>query len=126
MRIVIAGCRDYCNYDEAKKYIDICLSTLEEKDDIIIVSGCANGADSIGEIYAREKGYSVEKYPPDWKRYGKGAGLIRNKKMVDICDRIICFWDGKSRGTRSTIEYANICNKPVEIINISKRKPPSK
>ena len=41
-RIVIAGCRDYNNYDEAKEYIDLCLSNIRKTNEIIIVSGCAS------------------------------------------------------------------------------------
>ena len=66
-KIVIAGCRDYNNYDEAKSYIDFCLSAIRKENNIVIVSGCASGADSIGERYAEENGFEIEKYPADWK-----------------------------------------------------------
>ena len=48
-RVVIAGCRDYTNYDEAKVFIDYCLSNIRKENEIIIVSGCSRGADAIGE-----------------------------------------------------------------------------
>ena len=51
-RIVIAGCRNYNNYDEAKEFIDNCLIDINKENEIIIVSGCASGADAIGERYA--------------------------------------------------------------------------
>jgi len=35
--------------------------------------------------------------------------------MVEIADRIIAFWDGKSRGTASVIEYAKEIGKPIEV-----------
>lgn len=115
MRVVIAGCRDYCNYDEAKAYIDCCLSDIEKEDEIIIVSGCASGADAIGLRYAKESGFKVEKYLADWKKYGKSAGPIRNKQMAEVCDRVICFWDGESKGTKSMIDLAKKYEKPVYI-----------
>ena len=117
-RVVIAGCRDYDNYEEAKLYIDFCLSNIRKGYDIIIVSGCASGADAIGERYAEENGLKVEKYPADWKRYGRSAGPKRNKQMAEISDYVICFWDGKSKGTKSMIDYARECNKPVKIKTI--------
>ena len=49
----------------------------------------------------------MKKYLPDWERYGKSAGPLRNKIMVDKADFIICFWNGKSRGTASTVRYAS-------------------
>lgn len=117
-RVVIAGCRDYNNYDEAKLYIDFCLSNIRRENDIVIVSGCASGADAIGERYARQNGFKVEKYPANWGKYGRGAGPMRNRQMAEVCDYVICFWDGKSRGTKSMIEFARECNKPVKIKRI--------
>ena len=114
-RVVIAGCRDYNNYYEAKEYIDFCLSNIRNENEIVILSGCASGADAIGERYAKENGFLVEKHPADWKTYGKSAGPRRNQQMVDICDFVICFWDEKSRGTRSIIEYAKKYKKPIRI-----------
>lgn len=117
-RVVIAGCRDYNNYEKAKSYIDFCLSNIRKEYDIIILSGCASGADSIGERYAEENGSMVEKYPADWKRYGRSAGPRRNKQMAEICDYVICLWDGKSKGTKSMIDYAKKYNKPIKIKTI--------
>lgn len=114
-RVVIAGCRDYNNYDEAKHFIDFCLSRMRKENEIIIVSGCANGADAIGERYAEENEFKVEKHPADWKTYGRSAGPRRNKQMAEISDCVICFWDEKSKGTKSMIDYAKRCNKPVKI-----------
>ncbi len=117
-RVVIAGCRDYNNYDEAKNYIDFCLSNIRKESTIIIVSGCASGADAIGERYAKENGFKVEKYPADWKTYGKSAGPRRNNQMAEISNFVICFWDGKSKGTMSMIKYANFYNKPIRVKRI--------
>lgn len=117
-RVVVAGCRDYDNYDEAKAYIDICLSDIRKRNEIIIVLGGAKGADSLGERYAEENGFKVEKYPADWVRYGISAGPRRNRQMAEISDYVICFWDGESRGTRSMIESARKFGKPVKIKRI--------
>ncbi len=114
-RVVIAGCRNYDNYEQAKVYIDSCLFDIQKESNIIIVSGGAKGADAIGERYAKDKGFAVEKYPANWRAYGKGAGPKRNKQMAEISDLIICFWDGKSKGTKSMIDYARKYGKPVKI-----------
>ncbi len=114
-RVVIAGCRDYTKYNEAKEYIDYCLCNIRKENEIIIISGGARGADAIGEQYAKENGFRVEIYPAQWKKYGRSAGPKRNEEMAKICDCVICFWDGKSRGTKSMIEYAKKHNKPIRI-----------
>lgn len=117
-RVVIAGCRDYENYKEAKEYIDFCLYEIRKENEIIIVSGGATGADSLGERYAEENGYKIEKHPAEWSKFGKRAGPIRNKQMAEIGDYVICFWNGKSRGTKSMIDFAKVLKKPIKIKKI--------
>ena len=117
-RVVIAGCRYYNNYAQAKIYIDLCLSNIRKEHDIIIVSGGASGADALGERYAKENGFEIERYPADWLKYGRSAGPRRNKQMADVADFVICFWNGKSKGTMSMIDYAKKSNKPVRIKKI--------
>ena len=114
-RVVIAGCRDYNNYDEAKEFIDYCLSRIRKENEIIIVSGGARGADALGERYAKENGFKTELYPADWEKYGKSAGPKRNEQMAKVADCVICFWDRKSLGTKSMIGFAKEYNKPIRI-----------
>ena len=117
-RVVVAGCRNYKKYDEAKAYIDFCISNIRKENEIVIVSGCASGADALGERYAKENGLRLEKYPAEWKKYGNRAGPRRNEQMAQFCDYVICFWDYKSNGTKSMIEYAQKYNKPIRIKKI--------
>jgi len=117
-RVVVAGCRNYNEYDEAKAYIDFCISNIRKENEIVIVSGCASGADALGERYAKENGLRLEKYPAEWKKYGNRAGPRRNEQMAQVCDYVICFWDYKSNGTKSMIEYARKYNKPIKIKKI--------
>ena len=104
MKITIGGCRDYNNYDEFKKFVDDYIEKMNIDDEIVIVSGHCSGVDMMAEKYAEEKGFVTEIFPADWKRYGRAAGPVRNKIMVDKCDRVIAFWDNKSRGTASLIK----------------------
>jgi len=117
-RVVIAGCRDYNNYQEAKEYIDFCISKIRNKYTLIFVLGGCKGADLLGERYAIENDWKIEKYPADWKKYGKGAGPKRNQQMAEVGDYIICFWDGKSKGTKSIIDFATQMGKPIKIKKI--------
>lgn len=118
-RIVVAGCRDFEDYGFAKEKIDVCISNIKEKYSLIFVSGGCKGADMIGERYAKENGYKLERYTADWERYGKSAGPKRNKEMAKVSDFVICFWDGKSRGTKSMINFAKTYKKPIKIIKIN-------
>ncbi len=59
-RVVIAGCRDYNNYAEAKQYIDFCLSNIRKENNIVIVSGGACGADAIMVMASRNRSVSTQ------------------------------------------------------------------
>ncbi|KKK86431.1 hypothetical protein LCGC14_2763330, partial [marine sediment metagenome] len=49
----------------------------------VVIHGAARGADSLADLYARQNGLETEVYPADWDKYGKGAGPVRNKQMLD-------------------------------------------
>ena len=81
----------------------------------IIVSGGADGVDSWAEDAARKYGLRVEIIEPDWKKYGRRAGMIRNQEIVVACTRLVAFWDGLSKGTADSVEKARKVGKPVEV-----------
>lgn len=114
MKVIIAGGRDFNNYDLLKEKCDIILSN---QDEVIIVSGRASGADSLGERYAKEKGFKTELFPADWKKYGKSAGYVRNSEMAEVAESLIAFWDGRSRGTKHMIDIAKNKGLKVRIVN---------
>ena len=103
MKVIIAGGRDFDNYEKLRSYCDY---LLQNKDEIEIVSGCARGADKLGERYAEERGYPIKRFPADWGTHGKSAGYLRNEEMADYADALIAFWDGSSRGTQHMINIA--------------------
>ena len=114
-RVLIAGSRVFTDYEQARDYIDFCISKIRKENKVIIVSGGAKGADLLGERYAKENGFKIEKYLPDWGKYGKSAGVKRNKTMVEISDYVICFWNGMSKGTKSTIDFSKRLEKPLKV-----------
>ena len=81
-----------------------------------IVSGGAVGVDSCAAEYAKKNGLKLTVFLPQYERYGRAAPMARNKKIVDYADKIIAFWDGKSKGTLSVIKYAEKTGKLCEII----------
>lgn len=103
-RIIIAGGRDFQDYATMQQTMDHLLVNVREE--IVIISGKARGADTLGERYAHERGYTVREFPADWKLHGKAAGYIRNEEMARNADALVAFWDGKSRGTKNMLEIA--------------------
>ena len=101
-RVIIAGGRTFNNYPQLVKDCDAYLTDKEN----VILTGCAKGADALGERYALERGYAVERYPANWGEYGKKAGYIRNVDMANNADTLIAFWNDTSKGTKHMIDIA--------------------
>lgn len=119
-RIVVAGCRNFTDYEKVKKRLEIELEVLGSR--LVIVSGGAAGADSLGERFAKEHNLEIERFPADWKKYGKAAGPIRNEQMAQVADMVIAFWDGKSKGTENMLRMANKygVKMDVQLVRIDK------
>lgn len=114
-KIVIGGCRDYNNYTVFKAFVTQCLSQIKHTKNISIISGHCSGVDTMAEQFAKEHQYPIEIYPAEWKKYGRAAGPKRNRIMVDAADMVIAFWDKKSKGTKSLLEYAQKEDKKIYI-----------
>lgn len=112
IKVIVAGGRDFNDYILLRNKLDVILAGRE----VEIVSGCARGADSLGEKYAAEMGFPVAKFPADWDKDGKRAGFIRNERMAKYATHCVCFWDGVSRGTKSMIELAEKYKLPTRVI----------
>ena len=81
-KVVIGGCLDYTDYVFFRSRIDEILR--DKTDEIIILSGHCSGVDLMGERYAMENGFQIELFLPEWKKYGRAAGPIRNKKWWNV------------------------------------------
>lgn len=106
-RVIIAGTRYFNDYSLLKETSDRLLADkITAGYSIVIVSGGCAGADLLGERYAKENGYSIDRYPAEWQKYGRKAGIMRNAVMADNADALIAYWDGISRGTKNMIDEA--------------------
>lgn len=121
MRILITGSRDWddrltiiralsefvsCHaekgYDSQGNFVDWLTPNWT------LVSGnCPTGADVICEDYAVGRFWNLELHPADWEKYGRAAGPIRNKEMVDLGANVcFAFIKNKSRGATGTVNLA--------------------
>ena len=121
MRIVIAGSRGFEDYALLEQTLEHILDKHIEP--VELVSGHAKGADLLAERFAKENDLPIHIIKPDWKTYGRAAGPIRNRQMLDYAmeelSLVVAFWDGKSKGTKNTIDTAKSLGIPVEIILFS-------
>lgn len=113
-KVIIAGGRNFDNYE---LLVNKSTFFLQDKENIEIISGTANGADNLGENYAKLMGYGVKRFPANWTLFGKSAGYRRNKEMAEYADALIVFWDGKSKGSKHMIDLAKKMNLKIRIIN---------
>ena len=106
MKVAIVGSRNV-EIDNLEKYI----RGYDE-----IVSGGAKGVDLCAKEYAQRNGLKYTEFLPQYEHYGRAAPLKRNEEIVKYADMIFVFWDGKSRGSKYTIDYAKKLKKEISII----------
>jgi len=103
MRILICGDRNWNDVDFIFKQ----LKTMPS--DTIVIEGEARGADKQSAIAAELCGMKIERYPAKWSEYGRAAGPIRNKEMLNAKPNIVwAFHDDleNSKGTANMMAQA--------------------
>lgn len=120
MNLGLVGSRDFHDYNKFHDKIFNILDELEDFEVETIVSGGAFGTDKMAEKLADEYNYEKLILRPDWKQYGRGAGILRNTDIVENSDRIIVFVKNQSVGTWDTIQKAKDKCIPVHIVEVDK------
>jgi hypothetical protein len=123
MRLAIIGLRtatDYAILDGvmARHFT----APMGKQDDTVetivteVISGGAAGADTLGARWATERQIKLTVFKPDWNRFGKRAGFVRNEDIVAAADVVLAIWDGSSKGTQNSLSIAKRLKKPTIII----------
>jgi len=113
MKVIIAGSRDFNDYELLSKTVNESNIKITE-----IISGTARGADRLGERYAKENKIEIKRFPAEWEKFGRQAGYLRNKQMAEYGDALIAFRIDKSKGTSHMIELARKNNLQVIVVEI--------
>ncbi len=106
--MIVAGGRDVDNYHAVEH---ACVASGFDITEV--VSGCARGADYLGEVFASHCGLQVKRFPADWVTHGRAAGPIRNRQMAEYAEALVLVWDGKSLGSASMRREAQKCGLPI-------------
>ena len=103
-KIGIIGTRRRNSSEAFKKIKEAFLEEYEEGD-YIVSGGCPKGGDRCAEQIAKNHGIPITIYFPDWKKHGRGAGLVRNTEISSSSDVLIaCVAKDRKGGTEDTIK----------------------
>lgn len=113
MRLIVAGPRDFWNFE----FIVGKIKYYTQNVDWSLVCGDAPGVDNVAKNYAIANGIDVDLFPANWDELGKAAGPIRNKEMADNADALLAF-DNGSPGTADMVKQAREKGLTVKIVKI--------
>ncbi|MBF1491440.1 MAG: DUF2493 domain-containing protein [Prevotella pallens] len=114
MKIAIIGSRECSNIDFAGNLETV----LNVSKDDTIISGGAKGIDTLAANYAKENNLNLIEFLPDYKKNGRAATFIRNREIVDNSNVVVAFWNGNSKGTKYTLDYARKKEKRIIVVSI--------
>ena len=112
MKVLVCGSRNFVKPDIIRQALRALTGDVE------IIHGAASGADSLADMYARLVGFRISRFPANWAEFGKAAGYIRNKQMLDEKpDLVIAFVrdPNNSPGTANMVLQALCAGVKVEV-----------
>ena len=118
MKILVCGGRNYLNYEYLALTLDDIIRQTHYPYECTILQGGAKGTDFLAKVYANQWDCEMKEYPANWKKYGKGAGPIRNQQMLDEGkpDLVVAFPGGV--GTADMIRRSKKAG--IEVIEVGK------
>ena len=110
MKVAIVGSRHFSEPDRVSDYVNALPRTAS------IITGSASGVDAAATKAARAKGIAVQVIPASFDEVADAAkSAARNQRLIDACDVLVAFWDGRSKGTRNTVDRALESGKEVHV-----------
>ena len=109
---MIVGITGSRTITDKKRIEEILTTLLDDLSNIpsAFITGGAHGVDRISTAILKQMGWDVITIQPLHRvvnmNYSPKLYLGRNRQIVDNSDLLIAIWDGKSRGTKYTIDYA--------------------
>lgn len=105
-KVIVAGGRDFTDYEFMRESLGnlLWMEDFCGDSDIKIISGMADGADTLAIRFADEFELTRILFPANWKQHHRMAGFLRNEDMMEVATHLVAFWDGKSKGTQHIIE----------------------
>ena len=96
---------------------DTLLALADEFPAAVWAHGGAIGFDTQVAEVATERGILQQKHLPDYRKYGRGAPLARNRLIVNGADLLIACYDWRLKGgTAFTVRVAMEKGVPVRVL----------
>lgn len=127
-KVIVAGGRDFDDYKMMRqKLFELFNNNKFFVGNIVkIISGMADGADTLAIKYADENHLPKIMMPACWYYDRHRAGFLRNEDMLSIADALAAFWGGESHGTKHMIEISQEKGIPVWVFNYKNNKSEQK
>jgi len=118
MKIGIVGTRRRNTFQDKKlleeRFLNISAGLAEFQ---LVSGGCPRGADRFAEEIAKKYGLTITIHYPNWERFGRSAGFIRNTKIAEDCDILLALPSvDRIGGTEDTIKKVDKLGKSIIII----------
>ncbi len=112
MKVIVCGDRNWLGWAAIERELERLPAGTT------IIHGAARGADTIASVLGVRMGFHVKVYPAQWEQFGRAAGAIRNKWMLDAGpDLVLAFHSDirQSKGTANMIEIAKKAGVEVKL-----------
>lgn len=91
MNVIIAGGRHFQPTPDHNSWL---IEKIKRLGTRTVFCGMATGADEFGYTVAKAMGIDIKEFEPNWNKYGRSAGPIRNEEMAKMADACILFPGG--------------------------------
>lgn len=110
-RVLVCGGRDFSDWGELTRILN---DLHADRGFTVLIEGGAKGADTLAHNWAVAHKVETLEFPADWERFGRSAGHVRNRQMLEEGrpDLVVAFSGG--RGTANMVTLAT--DAGVEVI----------
>lgn len=106
--VMFAGTRDLDATGLVRKLV------YELPPDAIVLHGGNGLVDEAVHRFARERGLVTGVFEANWRVHGKKGGPLRSIAAVELANRVVVIWNGKSPGSRRVRDHAEKLGRPLD------------
>lgn len=120
MKTAVVGSKSVTDFQIIKDVINKPINLFEWKITEIVIGGvdyCDLGA----ALWARQNKVPIRIFQPNWKQWGKRAGLMRNIEIVNYADAIIILCEEDVEAFRNLINMAREKHRKIYLYHLREK-----